>query len=72
MAAVAWRGSLQGRIPEILRRFVEGRITYQACIAALDDALDSFMMTMRPDELEEAQSVTNANKLVLQALRDLE
>ncbi len=54
---------------EILKRFMDGRITYPKTVAALDAALDSFILIMHQDDLEEVRSVAKANKRMLEALR---
>lgn len=54
---------------EILRRYLEEQITYPASVAALDAALAGVLPRMRPENLEEVQSIVRANNEVLGELK---
>jgi hypothetical protein len=54
---------------EILRRFAAGHITYQQSLVALNAALAGFLPAMNRNDLEEVQSITQANNRILDALR---
>lgn len=53
---------------EILKRFVENRITRAECIAALDSALAAVIPDLDPADLPTVQAIMADNYLVLEAV----